>query len=388
MVFTSLTTALPLLCFVLSQTTLGMPMQRDDAEFYVNASSSLPVQIVLNKKYLAGHVDGVINGSDDSTYDTVWKRYAVLSGRIVLKNVQNCLFACINDCGYVYSAKTPNAECIFEETLNAKHYSNFFRRNDNDTSPTLFLAINAKGHTRRAVKLVGEPYTKFSAVAFGVVSKWLQVEPLDLCAPMYTLKSKLYYKPRKNCDTQPKQRDFGLMSNNVPALTTSGELDNGDDDNGLLGLATAEEFVNSGAKKQNVYKVNRRPNIDVVLLPPDKLDDLYLRGHDDDTAANIQPAPPSEKETKQQIQQQQIKLQEQLQQQQQDVQQQSVDQNEKNIDSETTKNPLDVTIEVDIDYIVDNLLNKRKTFKDSVDSTSRISFVTNYSFENCKFVKN
>ncbi|ABY65851.1 fibroblast growth factor [Orgyia leucostigma nucleopolyhedrovirus] len=336
-----------LLMYLMSQ-TVGSPLGRDDG-FFGNANTSEPVQFMVNKKYLTGHADGIVNGSEDSTHDSVWKRYAVRYEQVVLKNVQHCMFVCINDCGYTYLAKTPNAECLFHENLTANYYTNFYRRNET-LHETLYLAMNSKGHTRRTIVTEQDSLVKVKVFVLGVITRWSNVEPLDLCAPMSALKSKLDYKPKKSCDVvTPKRRDARLMSNDVPLMPHADIINLSEKVNGAAGNVDDNNHymqLTSGAKKKNSYKIQQQPPVDILLLPSNANDKPYLLGASDSKENH------------------------------------SVEQ------KQTTVNPLDVTIKIDIDNVVENLLNKRKLHSDGNFANASVTFISNYSFKDCKFIQN
>nr|WUR10713.1 FGF [Calliteara abietis nucleopolyhedrovirus] len=367
--------------------------------FYSNANTSEPIQLALNRRFLNGARDGIVDGVDQTNALTaVWQRLAVRPYQILIRNVKHCFFVCINNCGYIYSARTPTANCLWTETLTENNYSTYYRVENNTN---LYLALNNKGRTRRTVLVAGEPIGKSSKYAAGVVMRWFRPEPVNNCIGINKLKHKLNSKPKNdncaindrrlaiststeslystfsssssssagfrgndgaaaaaannrnvdgnNVNTQPFNNDDDDLDNENDDDEDEDDVVNRDDNNNLDN--TIVSTVNNNAdlpkvpkarfdfKNENAYNLDNEPDVKFVLLPKNHGNDAIKTTLKPNYSKSEEP------------------------------------------------------ISVDIDYVINNLLQKRHLVNDNytvaindfVDN-SKVP-VTNIVFQTCKFVK-
>ncbi|QYC92668.1 Fibroblast growth factor [Trabala vishnou gigantina nucleopolyhedrovirus] len=175
--------------------------------------TSKPVQLFMNTKFLTGWQDGKINGTVDLDANveanTVWQRFAVKT-QVLIRNVQNCYFTCINDCGYVYSTMLPNKECLLTEYLDDSHYTFFYRKTNKHK---LYLALNVEGKTRKvSLPVKQKPSAKFITLIGASLSYWDKSKPDEAaCQSLAYLQSKLNYKPPKTCKSYEKKKTSPRM---------------------------------------------------------------------------------------------------------------------------------------------------------------------------------
>ncbi|ADD73858.1 FGF [Lymantria xylina nucleopolyhedrovirus] len=169
--------------------------------FPLTASTGRLVQIGINRQLLTCFSNGTVGGSTDERADgTVWRRWAVNPREVLIRSAATCAFACLDDCGFLYTAaETPNKECAFVEELSENHYSYLYRMHDRSR---IYLALGANGKSRRVVAPADEPLADHGNPTSVVYREWNSSR--DDCATLNSkrLQAALAFKPRKVCKTR------------------------------------------------------------------------------------------------------------------------------------------------------------------------------------------
>jgi Fibroblast growth factor len=115
--------------------------------FPITTGTRKHVYLFVNHHYIAINETGTISGLQvNESNSTVWHRIALSDGSILLRSSAQCTYACINECGYVYSAVLPTNECVWSETYNEFDYR-FISKTFGDR--VAYLAVNVQGKTRK-----------------------------------------------------------------------------------------------------------------------------------------------------------------------------------------------------------------------------------------------
>ncbi|AIU41366.1 fgf [Sucra jujuba nucleopolyhedrovirus] len=239
------------------------------------SGSATHVQFFINKRLLQMSAEGIVNGTNESMHDenTVWKRIAVdKKSDIVIRNVKNCRFLCINDCGYTYSATVPNKECLWTEAMNG-HYSYYYRQLP---KRKMYLGLNLEGKTRKIVLPVDDPVGKFASQTFTTIRHWTSAAPRgDVCETWDQVKGNLTIKPKNTCRSFSKTKvetQFEL-TNSIP-LERDNKLN--DEDVEYTNVLDESKEVVSAVKNETTENVNSTTSAEVNSTI--NVDSVYVSG--------------------------------------------------------------------------------------------------------------
>nr|ANS71038.1 fibroblast growth factor [Lymantria dispar multiple nucleopolyhedrovirus] len=242
------------------------------------ASTGRFVQIGINRRLLTCFANGTVAGSDldgAAIENTVWRRWAPNFNEIVVQSLAACLFVCINDCGFVYSAATPNKECLFAEEMGENRYTYLYRVHDRNR---VYVAIGLDGKPRRVVVPVGQPLAHHAQPTSIIYREYNSSLPLNDRCPnnAKTLRASLAFKPKKICKN--KHQSSSLLSSNLlppppapPAAprTLFGleEAQFSTTTTTVAMVATEEDsYYLEGAERNNYYYKNVDEQVDIRLL--------------------------------------------------------------------------------------------------------------------------
>ncbi|AIE47764.1 fgf [Peridroma alphabaculovirus] len=174
------------------------------------------IHVFINHKYLHINADGLISGAPTNVAnETLWHRIALtdhgVKNGVLLRSSALCDYACINECGYVYSSHVPNNECVWEETYDEHNHRFFYKKFNNRTA---YLALNLEGKLRRIVLQRKETLGDLLEPTNVQVQHYEGAFEYS-CKPLYD--KKLDYKPTKTCRNPPRHK----KSARSPVLATA-----------------------------------------------------------------------------------------------------------------------------------------------------------------------
>ncbi|UOQ18923.1 FGF [Olene mendosa nucleopolyhedrovirus] len=243
--------------------------------FPLTARTGRLVQIGINRQLLTCFSNGTVGGSTDERADgTAWRRWAVNPREVLIRSAATCAFACLDDCGFLYTAaETPNKECMFVEELSENHYSYLYRAHDRNR---IYLALGANGKSRRVVAPVDEPLTDHGNPTSVVYREWNSSR--DDCATLDSkrLQAALAFKPRKICKTRARKpaaaaRTTARSTRNANVTLFGGAEDaftektvhlQGSDDN------MSNYYYRNIDQQIDFELLQRRPSVDATVAKP------------------------------------------------------------------------------------------------------------------------
>ncbi|AAM09159.1 FGF [Mamestra configurata nucleopolyhedrovirus A] len=178
----------------------GKPLETN-LTLHTREGTQKNVQIFINHHLLRMNLDGIVNGTQTGeSSETVWHRISQSDG-ILLRSSLYCNYACINECGYGYSALIPNNECLWTEQYDEHNYRFINKKFGNRTA---YLSINLEGKLKRTVLLRKETLgNKFEQSH--VTLKDYDGEALNVtCKPVNY--KKISYQPIKTCKNPPRPK--------------------------------------------------------------------------------------------------------------------------------------------------------------------------------------
>ncbi|AGA16186.1 fgf protein [Thysanoplusia orichalcea nucleopolyhedrovirus] len=109
--------------------------------------TSIPVQLFVNRQYLAVTANGAVYGTTVSdSINTVFRRVAGNSGRIIIQNAITCMYLCMDRCGQLYGSKGLSRDCFINESMEENNYNTYYKVYDRKMS---YVALANDGSPRR-----------------------------------------------------------------------------------------------------------------------------------------------------------------------------------------------------------------------------------------------
>lgn len=111
-----------------------------------------PLQLFINKHYLAVHHNGNIDGTYDKLgSDTILQRVAIGTKhtnktRILLRNAITCMYVCLDRCGNMYAVSQLSRDCILNEMYTESHYDIIYKVYNQKRA---YVALDNAGKARR-----------------------------------------------------------------------------------------------------------------------------------------------------------------------------------------------------------------------------------------------
>ena len=228
----------------------------------VPAGTENSIQLRINRMMLQIDSNGNVNGTDYTTKgSTLFRRHATANGTLI-RSSSSCHFLCMNLCGYVYTSKMPNSECLFVEDFDVdSHYTNLYRPlNDKKRG---YVALNKAGKMRRLVVSNDRTVKVNLRETMSITIKlWEKRVENDSCIPFNDkrMTKKLLYIPEKKCtdpaaSTAATKRDVSkkrMIENDVP--------DRDDFD------YTEEYIGKEGATMENLYYIKGQEELHINLF--------------------------------------------------------------------------------------------------------------------------
>ncbi|AUF81635.1 fibroblast growth factor [Malacosoma neustria nucleopolyhedrovirus] len=226
------------------------------------ASTENSIQIRINHMMLQIDANGNVNGTDYATKNsTLFRRHATANGTLI-RSSSNCYFLCMNSCGYVYTSKVPNSECLFVEDFNIdSHYSNLYRLfNDKKKG---YVALNKVGKMRRLV--VSNNRTVRAGLRETIlitIKLWEKHDENVTCIPFNDkrMTKKLHYTPEKKC-TDPAATTAATNIDISKKRMAENDLPDKDD------FDYTEEYTGKeGATMENFYYIKGQEELHINLF--------------------------------------------------------------------------------------------------------------------------
>ncbi|ABM45747.1 fibroblast growth factor [Spodoptera frugiperda multiple nucleopolyhedrovirus] len=164
----------------------------------------------LLRMNLVGDIDGT---KLENSNDTVFHRIAQPNRKILLRSSAHCSFLCINECGYVFSSKTPTFECLWNEYYDS--FRNRFLIKQFENNRTAYLAIDAAGKTHRVLLLKKEKLLDDFESAHMFLKN--STRHFKRCKS-YSSK-KLTYMPPKTCKNPPRVKKLQKLEEGSSSST-------------------------------------------------------------------------------------------------------------------------------------------------------------------------
>jgi hypothetical protein len=226
------------------------------------AGTENSIQLRINHMMLQIDADGNVNGTDyASKNSTLFRRHATANGTLI-RSSSSCHFLCMNSCGYVYTAKVPNSECLFVEDFDVdSHYTNLYRLlNDKKRA---YVALNKVGRMRRLIVSNNRTVKVNLRDTMSITVKlWEKHMENDSCVPFNDnrMTKKLHYIPEKKC-TDPDVATAATKRDISKKRMAENDLPDRDD------FDYTEEYIGKeGATMENLYYIKGQEELHINLF--------------------------------------------------------------------------------------------------------------------------
>ncbi|AUV65284.1 FGF [Alphabaculovirus myunipunctae] len=190
------------------------------------------VHIFINHHYVNMNANGTIDAVQlAESNSTIWHRIAI-NDTILLRSSVHCTYMCINECGYTYTAKVPNHECLWYERYDDANYRFIYKKFDNRTA---YLAVNIAGKLKRVVLLrretlqdnIDSAHVTIQAITAPLTYECQATNTTKLLfRPVKTCKNPPRHhhkKPRREAESMLKYENLTMSLNETTTTTTSNE---------------------------------------------------------------------------------------------------------------------------------------------------------------------
>ncbi|QHB21780.1 fgf [Artaxa digramma nucleopolyhedrovirus] len=226
------------------------------------------IQLYINDKYLAIGADNAVKTADAYAWDphTMWHS-EIYNYKTILRNVQNCMFLCINDCGYLYTNRVPNKQCLFTkynvegDGQDKLERVTLYRRASNKLK--LYLAADSEGRIRR----IALPSTNKFSIDNAAITNLVSFTKIVVSAPQMihwscSAPDMAYVnrRPSNPCrqDFMPLTTNNNVLPSDAQNLYEQNESDNNNNrDNNLV----------SGMVNKNLYMLGNEEEMQIFLMP-------------------------------------------------------------------------------------------------------------------------
>ncbi|AXS67781.1 fgf [Cryptophlebia peltastica nucleopolyhedrovirus] len=185
--------------FLIALLAVGLAKAAPSGGLPLLAETETLIQIFVNHQYLTGSKNGTVSGGQDkSLKGTYWRRSNENGKQILLRNAAYCYYLCINECGYYYTAKEPNSECLLGESFTDFAYTQMFKDHGKKKA---YVALSQSGKIRRLMSKKLSNSKLLNASKMTIIRD--TVEYTFECNKI--LKTKLKFVPVKTCVNPPKR---------------------------------------------------------------------------------------------------------------------------------------------------------------------------------------